>query len=68
MTKSNAKDSAIPDIGFLRLHQVLKLFPVSRATWYNGIQAGKYPAPVKLSDRASAWRVADIRRLIEELG
>jgi predicted DNA-binding transcriptional regulator AlpA len=28
---------------------------------------GRYPKPVKLGERASAWRVEDIRRLVEEL-
>lgn len=52
---------------FLRLTQVLAIVPVSRSTWYAGIQAGRYPAPVKLGERASAWRRSDIERLVQEL-
>jgi len=51
--------------GFLRLSDVLKLFPVSRATWWRGINSGKYPKGVKLGERVTAWRVSDIRELIE---
>jgi predicted DNA-binding transcriptional regulator AlpA len=53
---------------FLRLRQVLALIPVSKSAWYLGIQQGLYPKPVKLSERTSAWRSADIASLIERLG
>ncbi len=54
--------------GLMRLPEVLKIFPVRKSTWYSGIRAGKYPAPVKLGERASAWRAEDIRALIESCG
>ena len=53
--------------GFLRLPDVLKLFPVSRSLWWAGVKAGKYPAPVRLSERTTAWRAADIAELIERI-
>jgi prophage regulatory protein len=49
----------------LRLPQVLSRFPISRSGWYAGVKAGKYPAPIKLGARTSAWRESDIDRLIE---
>ncbi|AVC42618.1 helix-turn-helix transcriptional regulator [Achromobacter ruhlandii] len=52
---------------FLRIRDVLAIIPVSRATWYVGIQAGRYPTPVKLGPRASAWRRSDIDRLVATL-
>jgi len=42
------------------------IIPVSRSSWYKGISEGRYPKPVKLSERTSAWRVKDIRKLIED--
>lgn len=54
--------------GFLRLHQVLSLIPVGRSTWWAGVKDGRYPKPVKLGPRTTAWRVEDIERLIAELG
>ncbi|MTI08703.1 helix-turn-helix transcriptional regulator [Curvivirga aplysinae] len=54
----------LPETGFLRLPDVLKFFPVSKSTWWSGIKEGRYPKPVKLGDRISAWRVEDIRQLI----
>jgi predicted DNA-binding transcriptional regulator AlpA len=39
--------------------------PVSKSTWWAGVKDGRFPKPVKLGTRISAWRVEDIRRLIE---
>lgn len=57
--------TAIPEVGFLRLPQVLAVFPISRSAWWAGVKAGQYPAAVKLSPRCTAWRAEDIRALIE---
>ena len=56
--------AALPETGFVRLPQILSVFPVSRSAFWAGIKAGKYPKPVKLSERTTAWRVEDIRELI----
>lgn len=66
----------LPDTGFVRLPQIIgngksdpplpALFPVSRTTWWAGVKSGRYPQPVKLGPRITAWRVEDIRRLIDE--
>ena len=52
------------ETGFLRLPQVLKVFPVSKSTWWAGVKEGRYPQPVKLGPKMTAWRVEDIRALI----
>ena len=54
----------IPEIGFLRLPQVLAVFPVSRSTWLTGVRTGRFPQPVKLGPATTAWRAQDIRGLI----
>lgn len=69
---------AIPQTGFYRLPQIIgdpkatppipAIIPVSSSTWWAGCASGRYPQPVKLSKRTSAWRVEDINRLVEELG
>lgn len=59
--------------GFLRLDQILgspkyglsPLIPVSKSTWWAGIKTGRFPTPIKLGPRTTAWRVEDIRDLIE---
>jgi prophage regulatory protein len=60
--------SSFPEIGFVRLPEVLRHIPVSRSAWWAGIQEGRFPAPVKLGPRTTAWCAEDIRELIERLG
>ena len=55
--------SVLPEQGFVRL-TILAVYPVSKATWWNGIKEGRLPAGVKLGPRTTAWRVEDIRKLI----
>lgn len=54
----------LPQEGFVRLPQVLQVMGVGRTSWWNGVKAGRFPKPVKLGARTSAWRVEDIRALI----
>ena len=49
----------------LRLRGVLKLIPVSKSTWWQGVRVGKFPQPVKLGERLTCWREDDIRELVE---
>lgn len=55
----------LPETGFLRLPEVLRLFPVSKSAWWMGVRDGRFPAGVKLGPNTTAWRVEDIRALIE---
>ncbi len=68
----------LPETGFLRLPHLIgdpnaqppipPLIPVSKSTWWAGVKSGRFPAPVKLGPRTTAWRVEDIRALIEQVG
>ncbi len=64
MTQNNQ----LPETGFLRINEVLKYYPVGKSSWWQGVKDGKFPAPVKLSPRCTAWRVEDIRNLIKNTG
>lgn len=55
----------LPAHGYVRLETVLTVYPVGRSSWWKGIKDGRFPAAVKLGPRTTAWRVEDIRRLIE---
>ena len=44
------------------------ILPISRSSFLNGVKTGKYPKPVKLGARTTAWRVEDIKALIAGLG
>ena len=65
MAKQVQQPVALPADGFLRLPQVLSVFPVSRSSFWAGVKSGKFPQPVKLGPRTTAWRADDIRRLID---
>lgn len=69
---------ALPETGYLRLPQIVgkpatdtapaipAIIPVSKSTWWAGVRSGRYPRPTRaLGDRITAWRVQDIRALIE---
>jgi len=58
----------LPETGFVRLPEVLKVFPVSKSTWWAGVKEQRYPRPVKLGPKITAWRVEDIRELIASKG
>lgn len=60
--------SALPDFGFVRLPAILAVFPVGRSTWWAGVKTGRFPAPVKLGPRITAWRVEAIRELLARYG
>lgn len=57
----------IPETGFVRLAQVLTVIPIGKTSWWAGVKEGRFPKPVKLSPRCTAWRVEDIHRLMEQL-
>lgn len=61
------RNTILPETGFVRLPEVLKVFPVSKSTWWAGVKDGRYPAPVKLGIKITAWRVEDIRELITSI-
>lgn len=66
----------LPETGFLRVYQIVgdrkknipALIPVCRTTFLNKVKQGVWPQPIKISERSTAWRVEDIRALINELG
>lgn len=66
----------LPTTGYLRLPQIIgdknsdppipAIIPVSKSTWWAGVKEQRYPQPIKsLGKRITAWRVEDIRALIE---
>ena len=43
------------------------IIPISRTSWYAGIQDGVYPKPVKMpGGRASFWRSNEVYAVIED--
>ena len=48
----------------IRLPEVLKRTGVSRSTWLLGCNAGRYPRPIKLTERAVGWLASDIESFL----
>lgn len=69
VTEKTRRPAALPDndLGFVRLPVILNLYPIGATSWLRGVAEGRYPKPVKLSTRVVAWKVADIRRLLEQV-
>ncbi len=64
----------LPETGYLRLPQIIgnpkadppipAVIPVSKSSWWAGVKSGRYPQPVRLGPRTTAWSVESIRALI----
>ena len=61
---------ALPDSAFIRESQLVQSpkrpdvpapLPFSAPTLWRKVKAGTFPAPVKLSDRVTAWKVGSVR-------
>ena len=75
MQKTHA--APLPQTGYVRLPQIIgnpkanppipAAIPISRSSWLAGVKEGRFPQSVKLGPRTTAWRVEDIRRLIESV-
>ncbi|MBE1159635.1 helix-turn-helix transcriptional regulator [Dyella acidiphila] len=69
----------LPATGYLRQPQIIgkkpskdnpglpALVPVSASTLWQWVRDGKFPKPVKLGERITAWRVEDIRAYLEKV-
>ncbi|MFK5914052.1 MAG: AlpA family phage regulatory protein [Woeseiaceae bacterium] len=65
-TQNNTDLSNLPDNAVIRLPDVLRLYPVSKSHWWQGIKDGRYPKPCKLGLRARGWRISDILALTQD--
>lgn len=56
----------LPNDGYVRLKQLLPaVVPFSPATFWRRVADGSFPAPTKLGERVTAWRVRDVRKWLE---
>ena len=68
----------LPETGFLRLPQIIgnpgaeppipPIIPIGKSCWWAGVKSGRFPKPVKLGPRVTAWKVEDILALIQSVG
>ena len=55
----------MPSTGYLRLPQVLTYIPVSATTLWRWCREGRFPQPIKLTERVTAWRTEDVQTWIK---
>ena len=58
------KIRAVLNDKLLRLNQVLELVPVSASTWWTGCREGRFPEPLHISKRVTAWKASDVKRVL----
>lgn len=62
--EKNSNDlSNLPDSAIIRLPDVLRLYPISKSAWWQGVKEKRLPAPIPLGVRARGWRLGDILAL-----
>ena len=72
------KHVSFPETGFVKLWQIIgdkkrnipPVIPVSRSNFLAKVKSKEWPQPVQLGEgaRSVAWKVSEIRALIEKLG
>jgi predicted DNA-binding transcriptional regulator AlpA len=65
----------LQDDAFLRIQHIVgdpkaeppipALIPIGKSTWWAGVKSGKFPQPVKLGARTTAWTARSIQKLME---
>lgn len=59
--KINQLRAEVPQAGYIRQALLIPIIiPISPATLWRWIKLEKFPQPVKLSPRITAWRIDDI--------
>jgi predicted DNA-binding transcriptional regulator AlpA len=61
----------LPETGYVRLSQIVgnpkadppipAIIPISKSHLWSMVKDGRFPRPVKLSERCTAWKVESIR-------
>lgn len=62
----------LPDSALVRESQLVKkptnpapIIPFSASTLWRKVRANQFPAPIRLSEKITAWRVGDIRAWLQ---
>lgn len=63
----NSRRKPMKNVQLISLKELMKIYPISRATVYRQIKAGLLPAPVQIGARRVAWRLDEIEQHIENL-
>jgi len=53
--------ATLPETGYIRVQKLIQIIPFSASTIWRKAKNGSFPAPVKLSEQITAWRVEDVQ-------
>lgn len=67
-TKGEPKPAQLPATGFIRIASLVQFIPFSQASIWRKVREGRFPKPIKLSERVTAWRVEEVRAWIDAQG
>ena len=56
----------LPAVGMSRWETLSRFVPISRETWRKLVNAGKAPAPVRLSERCTMYQNAEVHRWLAD--
>ena len=65
MTISENTDQAKSGIVLIRKDQLLQNIPLGASTLYEEIAQGRFPKPIKIGRRASAWSVSEVKAWLD---
>jgi prophage regulatory protein len=60
------KGSQKKEIRFIRLNEVMAICGKSRSSVYDAIKKGRFPKPVKLHGRSSAWLKSEVQQWAQD--
>jgi prophage regulatory protein len=46
---------------------ITPIIPISKTAWWKGVAEGKYPQPIKLSEKVTVWRADEVQKLVDEI-
>ena len=49
----------------LKLRDVLDILSIGRSTFLSGVRSGRYPKPLRISQRRVAWTLSSIQAVID---
>ena len=59
---------ALPQTGFIRVADLVPIVSFSASTIWRRVKNRTFPAPIKLSERVTAWRAEDVRAWLDAQG
>lgn len=59
--------SLLPTEGFVRIHQVLSMFPIGKTKLWEMVKTGAFPQPRKLGPKTTVWDISELRAFKERI-